>query len=88
MRLVEKLRRIAAPVRAPAAVVGGEGLPGEEISGELGPYWLRRVRLPLRHEHGCLSLRTIRRTSFKSRGPDFSRPEFVSRRYLAQAQRV
>ncbi len=86
MRLVEKLRRIAAPARAPAAVVGSEGLPGEEVSGELGPYWLRRVRLPLRHEHGLRSLKAIRRTRISplagiARDPrlrdlDFSRAVF------------
>ena len=63
MRLVEKLRRIAAPASPPAPARGpAQGLPGEEEHGETGPYWVRRVRLPLRHRHGRRSLEELART--------------------------
>ncbi|MHC4931733.1 MAG: ribonuclease H-like domain-containing protein [Planctomycetota bacterium] len=64
MRLVEKLRRIAAPApaRDPAAK-GTNGFPGEEIDGKLGRFWRRRVRFPLEHTHGALRLDEIGTTS-------------------------
>jgi len=52
MRLEEKLRRIAAPARQ-APVGGGEvRLPGETADGPHGPFWRRRIELPLHHRHG------------------------------------
>ena len=63
MRLVEKLRRIAAPAASPVPVRSvGRDLPGEEVPSAAGPYWVRRVRYPLRHRHGAASLKEIRRT--------------------------
>lgn len=57
MRLVEKLRQIAAPARVRAPLTQtGESLPGAEVSSEHGPYWVRRVSYPLRHEHGGATL--------------------------------
>ncbi len=64
MRLREKLRRIAAPaagregVRAPAAP-----LPGEPVQSPEGPFWRRRLVLPLRHTHGAMSLQEVRAAS-------------------------
>ena len=65
MRLVEKLRRIAAPAVAPAPVKSPGGvapaLPGEVVESDHGSYWVRRVRFPLRHRHGAASLKEIAR---------------------------
>ncbi|MHC4547892.1 MAG: ribonuclease H-like domain-containing protein [Planctomycetota bacterium] len=65
MRLVEKLRRIAAPAtgRDEARRVATARLPGACVAGAQGEYWLRRVSLPLEHVHGSLALADIRDTS-------------------------
>jgi len=58
MRLVDKLRRIAAPApSAPALSPALRGarpaaLPGERVEGEFGSFWVRRTSLPLDHVHG------------------------------------
>jgi len=66
MRLVEKLRRIAAPAREnPASARGGAiALPGEAVEGELGRIWMRRVTLPLSHIHGRIRLSELRSSTF------------------------
>lgn len=87
MRLVEKLRRIAAPVPTPPPPRGGgAGLPGEQSEGEFGPFWVRRKKLPLDHRHGRVSLRALRETQVSAlagvarderlRDADFSRALF------------
>jgi hypothetical protein len=67
MRLVEKLRRIAAPAEDPGTgaprrggPIPGEIVPGEVEQAELGPIWVRRLRLPLDQVHGDWTLAEVR----------------------------
>jgi len=66
MRLVEKLRRIAAPAAAPLrAAPAGEcrRLPGAAVESEGGPYWVRTTRFALDHVHGRRPLGEIAETA-------------------------
>lgn len=58
MRLLEKLRRIAAPAPAAAASTGSSApeVPGALTEGALGRFWLRTERFPLGHAHGHQTL--------------------------------
>jgi uncharacterized protein YprB with RNaseH-like and TPR domain len=60
MRLVEKLRRIAAPAAELPPVGRRACLPGERVQGEEGPHWVRRLEVPLDFAHGRLRLRDVR----------------------------
>lgn len=89
MRLVEKLRRIAAPATQPEAVrtpASGArvALPGEEVRTDEGSYWVRRVRFPLRHEHGRWSLKEVRRAGARVLG-SVARDDRLDRLDLARA---
>lgn len=61
MRLVEKLRRIAAPAADAPLAPAGARLPGERIHAEEGPLWVRRLEVPLDFVHGRLRLEEMRR---------------------------
>ena len=60
MRLVEKLRRIAAPAADTPTAPAGARLPGERIHADEGPLWVRRLEVPLDFVHGRLRLEEIR----------------------------
>ena len=70
MRLVDKLRKISAPSPDPTPALRLEArpalrsvaLPGEEVEGELGAFWVRRTRLPASHLHGSWSVGDLRAT--------------------------
>lgn len=61
MTLVDKLRRIAAPAgREPTGGALQVALPGGLLEGGRGPYWMRRVEVPLAHRHGEVPLGAAR----------------------------
>ncbi len=60
MRLVEKLRRIAAPAEGVKAAPTAARLPGERIQADEGPLWVRRLEVPLGFLHGRLRLEEVR----------------------------
>ena len=60
MRLVEKLRRIAAPAAGVPAAQTAARLPGERIQADEGPLWVRRLEVPLGFVHGRLPLAEVR----------------------------
>lgn len=60
MRLVEKLRRIAAPAADVPSKNVPAFLPGERIEAEDGRLWVRRLEVPLDFAHGRLRLRDVR----------------------------
>jgi uncharacterized protein YprB with RNaseH-like and TPR domain len=60
MRLVEKLRRIAAPAAQAPSVPSGARLPGERIHADDGPLWMRRLEVPLDFVHGRMRLAEAR----------------------------
>jgi hypothetical protein len=63
MRLVEKLRRIAAPAAADApSSHGGGRLPGERIHADEGPLGVRRLEVPVDFVHGRVRLGDLRAT--------------------------
>lgn len=70
MRLVDKLRKISAPSPnaspalhlQPRASLGSLSLPGEQVEGELGAFWVRRTRLPADHVHGRWTVGQLRET--------------------------
>ena len=70
MRLVDKLRKISAPSPDPVPALRlearpalrSDALPGEEVEGELGAFWVRRTRLPASHRHGRWSVGDLRGT--------------------------
>ena len=58
MRLMEKLRRIAAPAAmGRQASADRAAIPGRRVEKR---YWLHRSRFPLDHRHGDRSLEEIR----------------------------
>jgi len=59
MALLDKLRRIAAPVAA-APALGGE-VPGGRCEGAWGATWVRRERFACGHTHGAVALGDLRR---------------------------
>ncbi|HEX5137524.1 MAG TPA: ribonuclease H-like domain-containing protein [Planctomycetota bacterium] len=61
MRLVDKLRRIAAPA-APDALPSRAGavLPGARVDAEEGPLWVRRIEVPVDFVHGRVRLGDLR----------------------------
>jgi uncharacterized protein YprB with RNaseH-like and TPR domain len=64
MSLVEKLRRIAAPVNGMGrAGADGTWPPGQRVTGEDGPFWMRRLEVPLDRTHGRLPLAHLREVS-------------------------
>lgn len=63
MRLVEKLRRIAAPAAVRPSAPAGARLPGERITAEEGPLWVRRLEVPPDFVHGRLRLEEVRATA-------------------------
>jgi uncharacterized protein len=61
MRLVEKLRRIAAPAATDAPPSpSGLRLPGERVHAEEGPLWVRRFEVPVDFVHGRVRLGELR----------------------------
>ncbi len=60
MRLVEKLRRIAAPAAGVQAAPTAARLPGGRIEADEGPLWVRRLEVPLGFVHGRLRLEDVR----------------------------
>ncbi|MCZ6573249.1 MAG: ribonuclease H-like domain-containing protein [Planctomycetota bacterium] len=68
MRLVDKLRRIAAPAEIPRRAPGPPGarrLPGGVEESESGPVWIRRARFPVDTQHGSMRLRALRDVAVK-----------------------
>jgi uncharacterized protein YprB with RNaseH-like and TPR domain len=67
MRLVEKLRRIAAPAIGadPSRPVRAAPLPGAPVESDEGPFWRRRVVFPLDHTHGGMRLGEVHGVSLR-----------------------
>jgi uncharacterized protein YprB with RNaseH-like and TPR domain len=65
MRLVDKLRRIAAPSAEPVASGSpGAPLPGELIETDAGAFRRRRIDLPLDRRHGRYTLSELAESGF------------------------
>ena len=81
MRLVDKLRKISAPSPDPVpslrlgtrAALVPVALPGEEVEGEFGAFWVRRTRLPAAHLHGRWSVGDLRATRLDASPPSLHR---------------
>jgi len=60
VRLVEKLRRIAAPAAEAPSVRVGAALPGARVQADEGPLWVRRLEVPIDFVHGRVRLEELR----------------------------
>jgi len=79
MRLVEKLRRIAAPAIGLDRVRPARAapVPGAPVESDEGAFWRRRVVFPLDHTHGGMRLNEVHGISLKhlaevARDPELS----------------